>query len=501
VAINFPLLAQRESRNLCGESREVSNRILVSIPSGFQLRQFIHSNVLDLLLKRGFQALIVSPNHGGEGFAAQLPQAGVEVSALELTRGSFRWRYWLVRQHLLLKGSKTATLRQKMVDLKHRYPWLGLVTVIGNRILNLLPLLRLLTLRCEGLFLRDKAIESLFESQPVDIILLGTPGYTEQDALLLHAAARRRIPVIAAVMSWDNLSSKGVINPEPERLLVWSDHMRREAMEIHGLPPARIAETGSPLHDAFANSKRFGSRAENFQRLGLDPRRRLIVHGTNHAAFFKDEIEVVKYVARWVEEDSLGIPCQLWIRLHPQAVNGPYRLSAEPYRRLASDLVKVEFPPVRNSNLLWDLPATDLDHLVALLRDADVIINSGSLSIDAAILDRPVICIAYDSSGDVPYDRSVRRYYDYTHMSNVVRAGAVQLAQSSEDLRQKIIEYLKYPDLDRSGRKCIVEQQFGAVDGHSAARIVEEVVNLLSTTRERSVSSEHATHRSPMSPS
>ncbi len=42
-------------------------RVLVSIPSGFQLRQFVHSGVLDLLLKRGFQALIVSPNGIGRG--------------------------------------------------------------------------------------------------------------------------------------------------------------------------------------------------------------------------------------------------------------------------------------------------------------------------------------------------------------------------------------------------------------------------------------------------
>ena len=164
----------------------------------------------------------------------------------------------------------------------------------------------------------------------------------------------------------------------------------------------------------------------------------MIFYGTNHAAFFPDEIEVVKRVAQWVEEDSLGQPCQLVIRLHPQAITGPYKLQTDPYLSLASKRVKVEFPPVRNSSLPWELPKSDIEHLVRLLRDADVVINTAStISIDAAVLDRPVVCVAYDPAGDVPYEKSVRRYYDFTHMANVVRAGAAQLAKSPEGAARK----------------------------------------------------------------
>lgn len=455
---------------------EPGQRILISIPTGFQLRQFVHSGILDLLLKHGFQALIVSPNREGEGFTAQLSERGVGVRTLDIKIGPLSRRYWAARQHLLLSGPPTDTLRQKMVDLRRRLPSAALTAQVGNRLLRLFPRLRQRALRWERFILRDKAIEALLSAEPVDLIVLGTPGYTVQDGLLLHAAVHRGIPVVAAVMSWDNLSSKGLINPQPDRLLVWSDHMRREAINLQGIPVERIIETGSPVHGAFVNPGRFGSRSANLRRLGLDPERRLIFYGTNHAAFFPDEIEVVKRVARWVEENTLGMPCQLWVRLHPQAVVGPFEVSTDPYRGLVSEHVKVEFPPVRDSKLLWDLPKDDLEHLVGLLRDADVVINTGSLSIDAAVLDRPVICIAYDPLGDLPYDKSVRRYYDYTHLSYVVRAGAVQLAVSPEDLRQKIIAYLNNPGWDREGRRRIVEQQFGCVDGHSAARVAEQVV-------------------------
>jgi hypothetical protein len=364
-----------------------------------------------------------------------------------------------------------------MAQLQRCYPLIAATAKVGNRLLKNFVWLRARALVWEYFLLQQRAINSIFDTQSIDLVLLGSPGFELQDAALLHSAVRRRIPVVAAVLSWDNLSSRGIINPQPDKLLVWSDHMKKEAIRLQGIPEYRVVETGAPLYDVFANPQRFGSRTENLTDLGLNPGRRVIFYGTNHAGYFENEVEVVRQVAEWVEGDALDEPCQLWVRLHPQAVSGPYKVAAEPYRRLASDRVKIEFPPVRESKLAWELPDNDIEHLVRLLRDADVVINTGStLSIDAAIFDRPVICISYDPGGDLPYGRSVRRYYDSTHMSHVVRAGAVQLARSSEDLRRQTIAYLKRPNVDREGRRRIVAQQFGRIDGRSAERVVDQVV-------------------------
>ena len=457
------------------------HRILISIPNGFQLRQVVHSGIVDLLRDKGCRIAIVSPNRRGEGFTAELAP-DVDIYPFELSVGPFRRRYLAARQHLLLDCIPTETLRQKMIDLWPRLPSAALFAQMGNRLLRLFPWLRERALRWERFILRDAALDKILASNPVDLIFLGTPGYVPQDALLMHAGAYCQIPVVAAVASWDNLSSKGLINPQPNCLLVWSDHMRREAIKLQGMPAERIVETGSTVHQAFADPDRFGSRQENFRHLGLDPERQLIFYGTNHGGFFPDEVEVVRRVAEWVENDALGKPCQLWVRLHPQAVTGPFQVPTDAYSTLASERVKVEFPPVHESSMLWDLPKDDLDHLVRLLRDADIVINTGStLSIDAAILDRPVISIAYDPAGNLPYEQSIRRYYDLTHMSTVVTAGATQLATSAEDLRQNIVRYLDHPELDRDGRRRIVEQQLGRVDSRSTERVVEAILKTLHT--------------------
>ena len=118
-------------------------RVLVSIPSGFQLRQFVHSGVLDLLLKHGFQALIVSPNGIGEGFAEQIHEHGVEVCPVNLkNQGPLSWRYWLARHQILLNGQPTETMRQAMVDFRKRHFGLALVADTCNGLMRLFPGLR-----------------------------------------------------------------------------------------------------------------------------------------------------------------------------------------------------------------------------------------------------------------------------------------------------------------------------------------------------------------------
>lgn len=459
--------------------------ILVSVPTGFQLRQFVHSGVVSALREQGMRVTVVSPNKPGQGFTSSLTGPGMSFRSLDPNMGPIRHRYFLARQHLLLQQDTPETLQQKLVELRRTHPVVANFATVGRALIGYSPALRRYALDQEHLMFRDRETNNMFRQEKPDLVLLGSPGFIPQDAFLLHAASRLRIPVIAAVLSWDNLSSKGLINPRPDKLLVWSEHMRREAIEFQGFDESRICVTGAIVHDVFANADRLGSREDNFRRLGLDPSRKLIVYGTNHGGFFPDEVEVVKAVARWVERDELGERSQLWVRLHPQAVSGPFAVDTDEYRKLESSLVRIEFPPLRKSQMLWEFPKSDLYHLVKLLRDADVVINSGSLSVDTAVLDRPIVCVGYDPSGEVPYDRSVSRFYKFTHMSHIVGTGGVRVATSAADLHSNILRYLADPALEREGRRAIVEQQFGLVDGRSAERTVATIVETLANDRRR----------------
>src|SRR5581483_2349612 len=88
---------------------------------------------------------------------------------------------------------------------------------------------------------------------------------------LLKSARRLGIPAATLVASWDNLTNKGLLKWVPERVFVWNEQQRREAIELHGIPPDRVVATGAPLFDRWFERRPSTDRAEFLGRVGLDP--------------------------------------------------------------------------------------------------------------------------------------------------------------------------------------------------------------------------------------
>src|ERR1044071_3716922 len=79
-----------------------AQHVLISIPSGFQLRQFVHSRVVDLFIEKGIKVSLLSPNSHDEEIISSYPRGTVQIIPLEVCFGPLRRRYWAARQHLLL---------------------------------------------------------------------------------------------------------------------------------------------------------------------------------------------------------------------------------------------------------------------------------------------------------------------------------------------------------------------------------------------------------------
>ena len=94
----------------------------------------------------------------------------------------------------------------------------------------------------------------------------------------VKAAQALRLPVAAPVVSWDDLSVAGCLHVIPDRLLVWSDIQRREAMALHGVPDARILVTGAPRFDALLTRQPSVDRTQFCTALDLVPERKTLLY-------------------------------------------------------------------------------------------------------------------------------------------------------------------------------------------------------------------------------
>jgi hypothetical protein len=125
------------------------------------------------------------------------------------------------------------------------------------------------------------------------------------------------------VASWDNLTSKGLLRFVPERVFVWNETQRREAVELHGIPHERIAVTGAARFDDWF-AQRPGSSRDSFMRaIGLDPARPYLLYLCSSGFVAPDEVQSV---SRWLEavrdsDDGRLRGIGVVVRPHPKRVD------------------------------------------------------------------------------------------------------------------------------------------------------------------------------------
>lgn len=137
----------------------------------------------------------------------------------------------------------------------------------------------------------------------------------------VRSAKRLGITTVACIFSWDNLSSKGSIREMPDRMIVWNETQKREAVTLHGVPASRIACTGAQGWDGWFAREPSRTREQFCSEVGLDPDRPYLLYSES-SGYTKGEPE---FVSRWVaslrREGGEGVSSlAVLVRPHPQTV-------------------------------------------------------------------------------------------------------------------------------------------------------------------------------------
>jgi len=165
----------------------------------------------------------------------------------------------------------------------------------------------------------DPAMVAEIASVAPDVVVV-TPlvDFNSYQVDYVKAAKALGIPTVWCVASWDNLSNKGVTPVVPDRILVWNDTQRREAMELQGMPAERVVVTGAQLFDDWFTLRSSTTREEFACHVGL-PARPFLLYLCSSIFIVPDE---PAFVRRWLERlRASGAPelqrCGVLIRPHP----------------------------------------------------------------------------------------------------------------------------------------------------------------------------------------
>lgn len=229
----------------------------------------------------------------------------------------------------------------------------------------------------EGAIPSDPAREEFLAAQRPDVVLV-TPlvELASDQADWVKSARALGLRVGYPVFSWDNLTTKGIVHVQPDRVFVWNDIQKREAVEYHAIPDDCVAVTGAPRFDPFFAMTPARSRAELCEEYGLDASQPIITYLCS--SDFVAEREV-KFVEGWVRKIR-RVPelesCNILIRPHPRSVRQWSDVDVPSWGRAGLTLSRV----LNADQLLYD----------TLVHSAAVVGLNTSAQIEAGIVGTPV---------------------------------------------------------------------------------------------------------------
>lgn len=235
------------------------------------------------------------------------------------------------------------------------------------------------------------AAEQLIRQLRPDYVV-ATPvvNFRAREVDVLKAAQRHGVPTLLPVASWDNLTNKGRLHVQPDRLAVWNESMAREAVELHRVRPDAIWVTGATVFDSWFGRSPSRDRETFCRQLGLEPHRPIVVYLCSSLSIAGPfEGSLVKAWLRAIGSGSSPVTeASIIVRPHPMA--------REPWANVA--VVEEDGIARWRRAVIWPLaprhptdPETRAEFYDTLFHaDAVVGLNTSAM-IEAVILGRPVL--------------------------------------------------------------------------------------------------------------
>jgi hypothetical protein len=321
--------------------------------------------------------------------------------------------------------------------------------------------------RLERAIPETSSIRAFVKAQQPDVMLL-TPlidlGSSQID--YLRAARSLGIPAGLCVWSWDHLSSKALIRECPDRVFVWNETQKQEAVALHRVPAERVVVTGAQCFDHWFDRSPSRDRAEFCSQIGLDAKRPYVlwvcsalIHGSAAEAPF-----VVEWIRRLrASDDPVLRNVGVLVRPHPSRV-------AE---WEAFDVTQLDA-------VVWGSNPIDeharADYFDSIFHSAAVVGLNTSAFIEAGIVGRPVLTIVVpefveNQHGTVHFDYLVTAGGGLLTVGNGFKEHLHQLATAVAapvaERKPFVREFVRPHGVDRAATPLFVE----AVEGMRGLRV------------------------------
>ena len=476
--------------------------VLVSIPHGGSAGNVLRTGLVTRLLQSPLapEVVVVSPLVKDAAFVREFEHARVRFEDLPPHRpAGLEGRLLALVQAAYIDSGVTESVKIRRAEAvaKKSIRWIRAKRLLAGAFA---PSIVRPATRYD---LIDRAIahpwaDTLFERYRPAMLVASSPGLIFSEMPLLRTAVRRGVRSMAVDPSWDNFTNKLLPVRRVDRLIVWNELMKQQAVALHGYAPGDIRIAGVPQWDLYFRDGTIVPRETFLRQIGGDPTRKLITLSTTPRELYPHHDHVLRVLVQAMAANAWREPAQVLVRLHPRDDLQAYAA----FEGMPNVIIEKPFRPTvkAGDGLAIDITSESQRHLANTMRHSDVVVNVAStLAIEAAIFDTPVVNVSFDGESPSDWTRSARRYYRFTHYVNITRHGAVRVAERPDELVDSVGRYLDDPSLDRDGRRRVALEQCQFLDGRASERmaafVVEELADVCGTGAHLSCAASRASSR------
>lgn len=422
--------------------------LLLLIPDGVGMRNFLYTDFLDKQLEKGHRVTVWAPQHLIEHLQDDrvvllaLPALKPTTPHIEALRKAWqtvllRWQAKHFQDTVYLRyifPGKVHSVKTVLKWLWDRWLQWGNVSPKGAQKLRNGYLKK----SRETAYFR--ACREQLESIKPDIVFCTHQRASTAIAPML-AARELGIPGSCFIFSWDNLP-KATLFVEADHYLVWSEHMLQEMQQYHPeVSPEQVHIGGTPQFQPYFDETLFESRQAFCQRYNLDPAKQFICFTGDDFTTSPYDPVYLEHLAEAVQglNQQAGKQYGILFRRCPVDWSDRYDAVLQQYRELIQVIDPIWAPVATGSSWNQFVPTReDVALLVNTVRHAALTINIGSTTaLDFATLGKPACYFRYNAVENGVWD--IFKVYRYVHFRSMSGLEPVYWVDSKEEL-QEVLE-------------------------------------------------------------
>lgn len=455
-----------------------SDTIIISIPSVWAIRNFIISGLLTELEKK-YRVVVSTNKPCGE----LLKTYGItDIIVVGKTKGGklSQFIFTILQKAFTFRNKiySVNNLRVKTINKSYsRYS--QLINAIASALAFFVTKFYLFdAIEHFWLFIMKRKVDSTLEQQVRNLhplFYLSTSFVLPEDRTMIYCSLKNKIKIYTHIFSFDNITSRGYLPIRFfQKYMVWNEKMKRELTSFYNIDPGVISLTGTPQFSFHLDKSLICSRDDHYRSLDIPASVDYFLYCANHSYHTPHEPELVDYLINSIEKVS-KYSSYFWVlRFHPLDDYSRWDNLIKKY----PDKIKVSIPWKKfdNSNFhLGYLTRDDLSIFNNVVRYSYAVLSVAStISIDAAVLNRPSFCIGFH-----PFFPDESHYYYSAHFSDhfkpVMEFNASPLATNVTDLTD-YLEILSVSDLWMENRQALVRFLLGDTLTQSKKLIMEQLL-------------------------